>query len=282
MAEFGGGGVLGGLGGIVAGIANAVKAFAGVTAQQLLNYLKFLREHLLQLSQEIYKGLKETAKALARNVVAIARLLRDGLKTFVRWAARHIQALHQYLKDKLGPALRFLEKLRKRIQGFYQTYVRPVLDVIDFIRQLNRVLEIFHITVLSGLDSVLAEIERRINEPFIWVTQQITRLDNWLDRIIGLDGLYQKFTLLASLRRYGPAWIRNFWSDQITPPRGRDGSPERTGGYPPHDSVRDRLVLIEYFETGGGDAAGRIDELKIILRQVATGSVPPELGAPEA
>jgi hypothetical protein len=215
VAEFGGGGVLGGLAGIVSGIANAVRAFAGVTAQQLLTYLKFLREHLLQLSQEIYKGLKETAKALARNVRAIARLLRDGVKTFVRWAVRHIEALHKYLKDKLGPALRFLEKLRKRIDAFYKTYVRPVLDVIDFIRQLNAILEVFHVHVLSSLDALLAAVERKIDTVYSTVVANINRIDNFLDLVIGLDGLYQRVTLMTSLSRYRGSWVAGFWNGQI-------------------------------------------------------------------
>lgn len=276
MAEFGGGGVLGGLGGIVAGIASAIRAFAGITAQQLLNYLTSLRTHLLELSQGIYKGLKETAKALARSVLALARGFRDGIRAFVSWASRHLAALHSWLKDKLGPVLRFIEKVRKRIADIYAKYVRPVLDVIDFIRQLNRILEAFHIHVLSSLDATLAEIERRINEPFQWVTQQINRIDNFLDRVIGLNGLYQRFTMLASLRRYAPAWFSIFWGEQVTRAPGRDNTERGGRQYPPHDSERDKIVLREYFETGGGDAAGLINELRITFRQVATGTVPPE------
>ncbi|MCA1834336.1 MAG: hypothetical protein LC750_16700 [Actinobacteria bacterium] len=215
MAEFGGGGVLGGLAGIVTGIANAVKAFAGVTAQQLLNYLKFLREHLLELSREVYKGIKETAKALARNVRALARGIRDGVLQLAIWAKRAYETIHDFLVAKLGPVLRFIEKIRKRIDEIYTKYVRPVLDVIDFIRQLNRVLEVFHIHVLSALDATLAQVERFVNEQFLWVRQQITRIDNFLDRVIGLDGLVQRGTLIASLSRYRGSWFAGFWNGQI-------------------------------------------------------------------
>ena len=274
MAEFGGGGVLGGLGAIVSGIASAVRAFAGITAEQLLNFLRYLREHLLELSRALYKGLKETAKALARSVRAIARGLRDGVRQLVLWTARKIKALHTFLEQKLAPVFRFLEKLRKRIDAFYKKYVRPVLDVIDFIRALNQVLEVFHIDLLQSLDAVLGEIERRIQQPFLWVQQQITRIDGWLDRIIGLDGLYQKFTLVASLRRYGPTWMQHFWDDQITPPDPATLATQRGREYPPHDSAKDRVVLTEYFRTGGGEAAATIDELGIILMQVARGTQP--------
>jgi hypothetical protein len=215
MAEFGGGGVLGGLGGIVAGLASAIRSFAGITARALLDYLAKLRDHLLELSQAVYKGIKETAKALARSVLALARGFRDGIRSFVSWATRHLQALHDWLKDHLGPALRFLEKLRKRIADFYAKFVRPVLDVIEFIRQLNGILEAFHIHVLSSLDATLAELERRINAPFLWVQEQITRIDNFLDKVIGLNGLFQRFTLLTSMSQYRAPWISGFWNGQI-------------------------------------------------------------------
>lgn len=215
MAEFGGGGVLAGLGGVVTGLLSAIKAFAGITAQQLLNYLTKLREHLLELSQAVYKGLKETAKALARSVLAIARGFRDGLRAFVSWARRYLEALHTFLKTKLGPVLAFIDKVRKRIQELYAKYVRPVLDVIDFIRQLNRLLEVFHITVLSGLDAALSAIERKIDAVYSQVIANINRIDNFLDKVIGLDGLYQRITLMTSMSRFRGSWIAGFWNGQI-------------------------------------------------------------------
>jgi hypothetical protein len=90
-----------------------------------------------------------------------------------------------------------------------------VLEVIDFIRQFNRILEIFHVDILQGLDAKLAEIERRIREPFVWIEARLTELQNWVNRIITLDGLLQRATLIASMARHAPPWISGFWNSQI-------------------------------------------------------------------
>lgn len=277
MPDFGGGGVLGGLGGIVAGLAAAVRSFAGITARQLLQYLRYVRDHLLELSKALYKGLKETAKALARNVRALARLTRDGLRSFFSWARRWIEALHTFLKTKLGPVLRFIEKVRKRLDEIYRKYVRPVLDTIDFLRAVNRVLQVFHIDALKKLDAVLGAIENEIEDRFAWARSQITRIDNWLDRVIGLDGLYQRFTLIASLRRHAPGWIANFWNDQVTPSRGRPAGSGPSRLYPERDPGVDVAQLETVIAAGAGAPAGIVGELAAQLMLVARGDATPAI-----
>lgn len=271
MPDFGGGGVLGGLGAVAGGLVAAIRAFAGITARQLLEYLRVVRDHLLELSKALYQGLKETAKALARSVHAIARLLRDGLRALVSWARRAIEGLHTFLKTKLGPVLRFLERLRQRIDAIYKKYVRPVLDTIDFLRAVNRVLQVFHIDALKKLDAVLTEIERRIEAPFEWTRAQITRIDNWLDRIIGLDGFYQRFTLVASLRKYSPDWMKYFWHDQVSPGAGRANRPDRNRNYPERDPSRDVEQLRAVVDRGGFGQPAIVTELGAQLLAVARG-----------
>lgn len=271
MADFGGGGVLGGLGAIFGGLVGAVRAFAGITARDIIKFLSFVRDHLLELTRALYEGLKELAKSLARNVVALARVLRHGVATFFNWARRSIEALHQFLKTKLGPILRFLDTLRRRIDEIYKKWVRPVLDTIDFIRSVNRVLNIFHIDVLRQLDATLSEIERRIEAPFDWARQQITRIDNWLDRIIGLDGLYQKFTLIASLRAHSPAWMRYFWEDQVAPKRVRPGDPTSADTYAERAPARDVDELGALLESRDSERSGIVAELSAQTMLVARG-----------
>lgn len=269
MAEFGGGGVLGGLVGVLGGLASAVKAFAGITAGQLLNYLRVLREHLLELSRELYKGVKEVAKALARNVVALARALRDGVYKLAIWAKRAIETLHDFLKAKLGPVLRFIDKLRKRIAAFYDKYVRPVLDVIDFIRQLNALLQVFHINVLSGLDSVLGAIERKIDSVYSTVIANINRIDNFLDRVIGVDGLYQRLTLIGSLSKYRGAWFNGFWNGQIdtnTIGIKRSAIPPPADPEPPEVGGEE---LARFYQGQRSDLDDALPELLDLFREAA-------------
>jgi hypothetical protein len=269
VAEFGGGGVLGGLAGVFTGLASAIRAFAGITAKQLLDYLAKLRQHLLELSQAVYKGIKETAKALARSVLAIARGFRDGLRSFASWARRHLEALHTFLKDKLGPVLRFLDKVRKKWAELYAKYVRPVLDVIDFIRQLNAVLEVFHIRVLSGLDATLAAVERKIDSVYQTVLANINRIDNFLDRVIGLDGLYQRFTLMASMSRYRGPWIAGFWNGQIDAATIAVKLNARPDPEPVEDPALGGAELAKFYQGQSADIDDAMPELLELFRTAA-------------
>jgi len=208
MAEIGGGGLLGALGGIVAGIGNAISSFFGITAKDLIKFLNYLKEHLLTLTKEMFKGVYRAAKAIAKSVRTLAKLAGRGLKNFAQWAYREVKKLHDYLEKKFKPVLAWLAKLKKHIRELYDKWVKPVVDTIEFIRKLNSILELFHISLLKKLDATLATIERRIEDPFVKLNQWITWAENQIDRIIGLDGIFQRVTLIKSMSRYAPAWLR--------------------------------------------------------------------------
>lgn len=264
-------GFLGAIGSIVSGIAGAIRGWLAITAEQLLKLLNFLKDQLITLSKQLYCGLWELAKKVARNIRTFGAWLPHAFKEFVLWSAKEIGKLHDWLKDHLGPVLKFIDKVRKRIDDIYKKYVRPVLDVIDFVRQLNRVLEVFHIDVLSGLDSTLAEIERRINEPFDWARKQINRIDNFLDRVIGLDGLFQRVTMLTSLSRYRASWIAGFWNGQI------DGSTigAKAGAIPPPAAPEDPDVggaeLAKFYQGQSSDLDDALPELLDVFIAAAGG-----------
>lgn len=254
-----------------------VATWLGTVAEITVTYLGTVVAWLVGRVANI---LISTGAVFARIWDAMRIVWSDVLRPALVWIDGTIRRLHTWLVDTFRPVFDWLKEIRERLLGLYKTFVRPVLDTIDFIRALNQVLLQFHITFLQGLDELLTKLQQRIEEPIFFLFRQLSLVQNLLDRVVGLDGFFQRYALVASLRKYLPDWVHYFWSDQIAPPRGRDGSADRTRDYPPHDSVRDKLVLTEYFETGGGDAAGRIDELKIILRQVATGTAPAPLADP--
>jgi len=215
MSEFGGGGILGGLGGIVAGIANAIGSFFGITAKDLLKFLNWVKEHVIDLATKTFQGLWKLARGVGRLVRTLATLVRDGVRAFVTRVWTQLQRLQQFLKDKFGPVLQFIRRIKDEINAFYNKYIRPIIDTIEFIRRLNSLLQVFHIDLLKKLDSVLQKVEQRIEEPFLWVQQKISWLENWIDRIVTVDGLFKKAALLSSMVKYSPSWVSGFWNSQI-------------------------------------------------------------------
>lgn len=260
--EVGGGGFLGALGIIAGALVSFVRAFVGITSAALLRFVTLLKEYVVELAKQAVAGLFRLGKALARAVRALGVLALHGLRNFVKWTADHLRKLEAWLKDKLGPVLKFIQLVKCRFDEFYKKWVRPILDVFDFIHALNRTLQVFHLDFLKTLDDKLQQIEQRIEAPFEWVRKQLTFLENWIDRIVTLDGLFQRFTLLASMFKYAPSWINHFWARQFDPTLRRGTDYDRGRDYPTHAVLDDVNALTDYWARGEGDRAARIDELR--------------------
>jgi hypothetical protein len=230
MADFGGGGFLGSIGGILSGIAGFLRGFLAITVKDLLRLVQYLRDQLVTLGKQMLSAIWKAGKALARALGSLGRLAYGGLKQFVLWADKKFRLLEAWLKETFAPLLRFLKNIKDHIDDIYKRFVRPIIDTIEFIRQINRVLQVFHVHLLDKLDTTLQRLEQKIEEPFLWVRAELTKIQNVVDRIITLDGLVQRVTLLRSMSKYAPAWINGFWNRQIDPnlkagtdySRGRD------------------------------------------------------------
>jgi len=209
MGEPGGGvGFLGTLGALGGAVANAFKSFFAISAKELLKLIKFLRDTIREIGVQAWIGLQKLGRLLRRSLEALARLIGRNLKRFIVWADKKLRALERYLKDFFAPVLRFIKRLKDEIRRFYTTYIRPIIDTIEFIRAVNRILTTFHITVLQGLDSILAQVEQRLEQPFLWINQQLTKIMNVIDQVMTLDGFFQRLTLIRSMVRYVPDWLR--------------------------------------------------------------------------
>lgn len=259
--DFNGPGFLGGIGGIVAGIASFLRGFGALTVKELLRLVQYLRDQLVSLSKQLLAAIWRSGKALARALAALGRLAFHGLKQFVLWADRKLKALELFLKAKFGPLLIWLKDLKKHIDDIYKRFVRPIIDTIEFIRQINRVLQLFHISVLQKLDTTLQQIEARIDEPFLWLRAHITIVENWINQIIEGDGVFKRVTLLKSMSRYAPEWINGFWNRQIDPNRKAGDDYARGRDYPLDEPFANGLELGRFFRHEDNRMQGKVDEL---------------------
>lgn len=267
MSEIPGGGVgfLSGLAGIASTIASAVGHFFQLTIERVLEFVRYLKDLVVTLSRELVVAAFRLGRALARAVRDLGLLAFHGARQLAVWAYGRLVALSTWLKDQFAPVLRWLHRLKDKVKEIYDRFVRPVVDAIEFIRQLNRILQVFHVDLLAGLDRTLAQIEDTLRKPFLWVEQKITWLENTIDRIITIDGLIQRLTLLLSLQRYAPRWINHFWRRQFDPTLLRGTPYDRERDYPTHEVLEDVNALTDYFADGGGDHAAVIGELSAMF-----------------
>lgn len=221
------------------------------------------------LSTVVAAFLRSTGAMFARVWDATRIVWSDVLKPALVWIDRNLKLAYDWMRRTFQPVFDFLRDVRDRIRAFYNTFVRPVTDTIEFIRAVNRTLMVFHIDVLNKLDRVLQQVEQRIDEPFLWVEQKLNEITNWVNRIVTADGLFQRITLLKSLAGYAPAWISGFWNAQIDtrivaakiaaiPTEFPSDPPDLVGA-----------ELESFYRDGSGDYAAAITALEPLWRQAA-------------
>jgi hypothetical protein len=254
---------------IVSAIAGFVHSAGDVVLAALVTTVNYIRLGVTILGRALKSGVFELGRGTARVLRAVKTFALDTLPRFVRWSYDKLLRFSTFLKQKFAPVLRWLHTVKDHLDGLYKRFVRPVIDTIEFIRALNRTLQIFHINILRELDSVLAQIERRIEEPFLWVRSKITELENFIDRIVTFDGLIQRVTLIASMSKYAPHWIAGFWNRQIDPTVLAGDERSRTREYPVDEPSIEVEELAAFYRGDAGRMQDEAEELIAIWREAA-------------
>lgn len=196
-------------------VASWLGTAGAAIATSLEGVVSYLVSAVAWLGGRVADILTSTGAMFARVWDGFKIVWSDVLKPALTWIDQQLTRLQTWLKDTFGPVFKWLQRVRDEIDGLYKRFVRPVVDTIEFIRQLNRALLTFHIDVLKQLDATLAQIEQRIEEPLLWLRSKIVELQNAVTFIVTADGFFQRLTLLRSMDRYAPAWMKSFWDRQI-------------------------------------------------------------------
>ncbi|PYQ92472.1 MAG: hypothetical protein DMG02_01345, partial [Acidobacteria bacterium] len=221
----------------------ALQAIAGFLGTAAAATAAYLAEAVSWLAAHVAGILRSTGAMFSRVWDATKIVWKDVLKPALTWIDDRLKQLHDWLTKTFAPVFKWLRTVRDEIQGFYRRFVKPIVDTIEFLRAINRVLLTFHLHLLQKLDQVLAQIEQRIDEPFLWVNRKLTEIWNVLDDIVTLDGYFRRRTLVLSLARYAPDWMNGFWNAQIDPNRQAGDDYSRGRDYPSDDAISNGLEL---------------------------------------
>lgn len=196
MAEFSGwaGLVIGALKwifGWFGGLSGAVKAAVSLLGRQIMALGNVIAVALAKVGM----AFKTLAVLLYRFWDRVVRPAFDRFYKFIR-------EVSDRLRHWLGPIVDYLKLLRANIMRIYEHWVRPILDAIDIARRFLHVAAELGADWARELEIKLAQIEGKIEQPFLELVQAINVITGWIDRIIDLNGLFQKITLLNSLFAY--------------------------------------------------------------------------------
>jgi hypothetical protein len=131
-------------------------------------------------------------------------VLKPAWKFFWKW----VDKVENWLQRTFEPLIRWLQKVRTWILDFYTRYIRPVLDIIDVTRRALRVLASLGLEWARTLDRKLGELEERITRPFLELVAKVNDVINLINRVVTLDGLFQK---LAYVRTYARD-VKDIWN----------------------------------------------------------------------
>ena len=90
-----------------------------------------------------------------------------------------IQKLHDWLQKHIQPIIDFLKKWKAWFDHYYQTYVLPIINMIQRIRRFLLILRLLHIHVADALDKWLQKYEAALNNVFLTIHGTLNQLIGW-------------------------------------------------------------------------------------------------------
>jgi len=246
--------------------------FHGRVDPQVMRGIDGIRSGIRDLGGAIVEGLTAVAWRFAQVwdwlrkwFSRIARELYDVIRAVV-------QRVSKILDKVLGPVIDFLDKVREHIWKIYNDYVKPILDIIEFIRIPLRILSQFNVEWAKKLDATLAQIEDEIVENFQLVLGTLNKTINLLNDIVDVDRLLKRITLLRSILR-DVQYLNNLWWNSHTRELTEAQRENYRSKFEPTEPERVTAEMRVHFASGNARISPAVREaianVKINLRKAA-------------
>jgi len=235
------------------------RLFKGKVDPNVARSLEGLRSGLVDLGKAILEGLTAVAWRFAQVWDWLRKWFGRIFRELADVIGAVVKRLSRILDRVLGPVIDFLDKVRKHVWAIYNDIVKPILDIIEFIRLPLKILSAFNVEWAKRLDATLANLEDWIVDQFTFVMGKLNQAINVLNGIVDVSGLLKRITLIKSLRRDGNIWLSFAWNKlhrPLEPAKRQDYRRE----LPTELADRRAGQLDEYVRTGGGELAPLIDE----------------------
>ncbi|MGH9411306.1 MAG: hypothetical protein ACRD1V_17870 [Vicinamibacterales bacterium] len=202
------------------------------------------------LVDDVGKAVWSTLKSLYTDVLKPAW---DKLNSLVT-------KLHGWLATKFAPILKWLNTARAYIQNIYDKVVKPILAVIDVAKQGLALLGDLGVQWAKQLEADLAQIEADIELPFQYALSKLNEVLGWVNKIVDLDGLFQRLVLLNSLVRDCEGQLRILHNLRLSDLTPGDATASAAAQHGKKLSATQQDV-IDAITTGGGADGPLTDEM---------------------
>jgi hypothetical protein len=205
----------------------------GTFASALESFVVWLYQLVVIVFQVLWQTIFIVAQFFVKVFSAVAnffeRLWNGFFKSIFTKVWNAVRAAQQWLETKLRPVIEFLKKLRKLEEIYFNRYIRPMLVLIQHVRQYLQILSLLHIRLAQKLDAYLAQLQAKLVQSFGTIVGALNTLINITNALADPTYLLRKPLLLISIRRQIPALIHaltgrppGYW---FPSPKAAKGSP---------------------------------------------------------
>ena len=119
--------------------------FKGKVDPNVARSLEGLRSGLVDLGKAILEGLTAVAWRFAQVWDWLRKWFGRIFRELADVIGAVVKRLSRILDRVLGPVIDFLDKVRKHVWAIYNDIVKPILDIIEFIRLPLKILSAFNV-----------------------------------------------------------------------------------------------------------------------------------------
>jgi hypothetical protein len=182
-------------------IATAASAVADFIVAELVVIVHSLAAVVAYLGAAIKAGLWGLGQLVGEGLFHVADFFENVIGPAFSKLWGVFVRIEGWVKKVFAPVVKLLHTIRDHVLSIYKRFVRPVLDIIGVGRSMLSILSAAGLKFAQRLDAELARIESKIEWPFQWILKRLSQVENWVNRIVTVDGLFQRLTLIKSLER---------------------------------------------------------------------------------
>jgi len=125
--------------------------------------------------------------------------LRDLWARFKRYWDEYQKWKKKYLDQIWAP----IDAIRRVIFQIYNTFFRPVIELIDTFRKLTTIIALFDEKLAAKLDARLLALEAKLLAPVTFMLNRVNAIGTYIQAIVTASGLIDRSVLVASIKRDG-------------------------------------------------------------------------------
>lgn len=143
---------------------------------------------VLWVLKKIWQGFDALLHLPFSSIWKKIKAIYDRYRRFRAWWQKHIQ----------GP----IDAYRRALLAIYRQYFKPIIDVIESLRGIVRIIAVFNRKLAAKLDSVFWKVEGWILLPITLAMRRINSMASIVYAILTITGRFDATVLVASVARH--------------------------------------------------------------------------------